>query len=247
AEFALGAGGVFTYKAVIKNVGEPDSPEKIVGTKQEAAQNIETATTPETVHTDTNMSQRDITSQSEISTAVAETGRVQKTERIKTVDESTSSETDAFEFKPKGVLSGLITDVNTGEPVSDARVHISIRSMYTTETDANGFYYFDKIEQDGNYRIQIASKEYVGIYDYEKQPVVGLKKDKQRVKHFELEKACMIEVRVVDEAGEPVKKARVIATSLADNRRREIGDTVHFQGTDDDGFIMLGGFKPSET
>jgi len=152
-----------------------------------------------------------------------------------------------FSFAPKGVLSGLITDVNTGEPVSDARVRISIRSMYTTETDANGFYYFDKIKQDGNYRIQIASKEYVGIYDYEKQPLVSLKKDKQRVKHFELEKACMIEVRVVDEAGEPVKKARVIATSLADNRRREIGHMLHFQGTDDDGFIMLGGFKPSAT
>ena len=57
----------------------------------------------------------------------------------------------------------------------------------------------------------------------------------------------MIEVFVMDEEGKPLKDVRLIATSLADNRKREIGKRVNTLKTDKDGYILMGGFKPSET
>ena len=47
-------------------------------------------------------------------------------------------------FKPKGVLSGVITDLETGEPVTDARVDIHGGGAGRAETDSNGFYYFEE-------------------------------------------------------------------------------------------------------
>ncbi len=157
------------------------------------------------------------------------------------------AENDEYEFVPKGVLSGLITDIETAEPVTDAIVSIWISRIYTIETDENGFYSFDSINSKGNYKIKITSKEYTGIYDYDNMPVINLEKNKQAVKHFQLERACMIEVLVVDEAGDPIKDVRLLATSLADGRKREIGKGLHAHKTDDEGYILMGGFKPSET
>jgi protocatechuate 3,4-dioxygenase beta subunit len=150
-----------------------------------------------------------------------------------------------FEFKPKGVLSGLVTDAQTSKPVTEARIRVSMSRIYTAETDANGFYSIDTIKKDGNYRIGVTSKEYVGVNDYDKMPIVNLRKDAQKVRHFKLQKACMIEVKVVNEAGEPIEGAKLIATSLADERSREIGDRLYSQKTDANGIIVLGGFEPS--
>jgi len=152
-----------------------------------------------------------------------------------------------YEFKAQGVLSGLITDAETGEPVTDAELEISVRRIYNTKTDKNGFYSFDSVEPEGNYRIKLTSKEYVGVYDYNKMPVINLAKGKQSVKHFQLEKACMIEVLVVDEAGEPIKGVQLLATSLADDRKRDIGGSTYTQKTDDEGYLLMGGFLPAET
>ena len=157
------------------------------------------------------------------------------------------AENDEYEFVPKGVLSGLITDIETAEPVTDAIVSIWVSRYYTVETDKNGFYSFDSIKSKGNYKIKITSTEYIGIYDYDKMPVINLVKNKQAIKHFQLERACMIEVLVVDEAGDPIKDVRLLATSLADSRKGEIGKELHAQKTDDEGYILMGGFKPSET
>jgi len=115
---------------------------------------------------------------------------------------------------------------------------------YSAETDANGFYSIDKITKDGNHRIGVTSKGYVGINDYDKMPIVNLRNDAQEVKHFKLEKACMIEVKVVDEAGEPIKGATLIATSPADERSTEIGGRPYEQKTDANGIMLLGGFRP---
>jgi hypothetical protein len=165
--------------------------------------------------------------------------------RSESPEKATLAQQPEFEFKPKGVLSGLVTDAQTGEPVTEAQIRVSMSRIYTAETDANGFYSIDTIKKDGNYRIGVTSKGYVGQNDYDKMPIVNLRKDAQEVKHFKLGKACIIEVLVVDEAWEPIEGASLVATSLTDERRREIGDRRRSETTDANGIILLGGFEPS--
>lgn len=152
---------------------------------------------------------------------------------------------DAVQSKPQCVLCGLITDAKSGRPVTDAMV--IIENMGNTETDANGFYCLEKIHRDGDYRIEIDSNEYVGITDYSTMPIVNLRQNKQVVKDFKLDKACMIEMQVVDEAGKPIEGAELKATSLVDERSRDIGGQVRRNRTDKDGTLLLGGFPPSKT
>lgn len=141
----------------------------------------------------------------------------------------------------EAVLSGFITDIETGEAVIDANIAISSEKNYTTTTDENGFYYFENAVDDGNYRIKITSKEYVGITEQEKYPVVYLSKDSQVIKHFRLEKACMIDLLVIDEVNEPVSNVRIFITKPAE--KNKIIDTGSGQMTDEKGLLLLGGLR----
>ncbi|MFC1739835.1 carboxypeptidase-like regulatory domain-containing protein, partial [Planctomycetota bacterium] len=151
------------------------------------------------------------------------------------------------DFSPSGILSGIILDAATGEAISKAEVRASKGRIYMETTDVNGFYHFEEIEEAGNYRVGVWSDAHIGIYDYDKMPVVNLSSETQTVKHFELEPACMIEVRVVNEKAEPVEDVDLIATSLADEHGREIGDRLYSKKTDANGIMLLGGFEPSDT
>jgi len=156
-------------------------------------------------------------------------------------------ENTEYVFEPNGVLSGLITDTETGEPVTDAEVQLSLSRTYTTKTDENGYYSFKKIDKDGNYRLAIHSVKHVGITAYKKLPMIHLEKEGQEVRHFKLNKACMLDVWVVDEEGRPLKDAGIYATSLADDNPREIGNKMNFRETDENGYMLLGGFPPSDS
>jgi RNA polymerase sigma factor (sigma-70 family) len=183
-------------------------------------------------------------------TAVAtntDTKDVAKTEPASISQTTEIPEHTEYVFEPNGVLSGLITDTETGEPVTDAEIHISCGRVYQTKTDKDGFYSFDKIESDGNYGISIHSNEYVGIPLTNDQPVVHLKTDGQAVKHFQFPKACMVDVWVVDEEGNGIKNANIVATSPTDSRQTEINRTGSSTYTDENGYVLLGGFKPAET
>lgn len=61
--------------------------------------------------------------------------------------QSTPDKDSEFKFIPKGVLSGLITDTDTGEPIANTQIRISCGRIYQTKTDEHGFYAFDKIEK----------------------------------------------------------------------------------------------------
>ncbi len=152
-----------------------------------------------------------------------------------------------FEFKPKGVLSGVITDAQTGEPVRDALVRISMQRIFDTRADANGFYYFEKIHQDGNFDIAVDSKQYIGIPWTGRNAKVHLSRNKQVVKHFQLTRACMLDLWVVDANGTGIKDAKVVATSPGDSERKEVSYFGEFRKTDPNGYILLGGFPPAET
>lgn len=149
-------------------------------------------------------------------------------------------------FVPRGVLSGLVTDARTGEPVTDAEVTISPGLLLRAKTDPNGFYSFDSIEKDGDYSIGVYSNAYLGFTDSSSQPKLYLKKEDQVVKHFELERACVIDLYVIDEEERPLKGANVWASSLSDDYGRKIGRSYVSQRTNQDGYIQLGGFAPSE-
>jgi len=146
-------------------------------------------------------------------------------------------------FSPKGVLSGLVLDAQTGELIEDAAVTIVKSRGHTKRTDANGFYHFDEIDEPGNYKIGIWSDPYIGIYESDKKPVVGLSNKTRIVKHFRLKPACMLQLQVLNEQREPLEGVRLIPTSLADER--EIGPSISSRKTDAKGLMLLGGFKPS--
>jgi protocatechuate 3,4-dioxygenase beta subunit len=148
------------------------------------------------------------------------------------------------QFKNNSVICGHITDAKTGQPVTDATVKVMEYNL-KTETDANGYYHIDTIYNDGDYRIAVDSNGYSGITNYDSMPVVNLRKGKEVVKDFKLNKACMIEVQVVDEANQPVEGAVLSAASLTDeynNKFREIRCR-----TDKNGVAILGGLPPSKT
>ncbi len=176
--------------------------------------------------------------------ATAETPSVaERTRQIATAP----SDPGASAFKPKGVLSGLITDIETGEPVQDARVEITMNRIHRAETDATGFYFLDEIQEAGNFRITITSNEYVGSLPDKQERVVHLSPDRQVVEHFQLPKACMVDVWVVDANGAGIAGARVVASSLADDFGREVNGSGWLRQTDPNGYILLGGFPPART
>jgi RNA polymerase sigma factor (sigma-70 family) len=170
----------------------------------------------------------------------------ENTQPLPPVQKTIAEPNIAYEFKPRGVLSGLITDRETGQPVTDAEISIFISHYYTTKTGSNGFYYFDTIDENGNFRIRINSNDYVGISDYDKQPMVNLQKDKQIVQHFKLPKACKLEVLVVDPNGLPITAARIYATVLSSDRNRQIGNSMYSRQTDKAGKMLLGGFPAND-
>ncbi len=91
-----------------------------------------------------------------------------------------------FEFQAKGVLSGLVTDIQTGAPVQDAVVRISLPRVYHCRTDANGFYSLESIPQAGTANVTVESKEYIGASAQDQKRVVLLSPDKQAVQYFQM-------------------------------------------------------------
>lgn len=147
----------------------------------------------------------------------------------------------------KAVLSGFITDEKTGEPVTDAALRIRGKGRYyEAKTNQEGFYSFAEIEQTGDYRVEIISKNYVGL-DYYTRYSINLKKNKQTSKNIELKKACKVKVRVIDEDGKPIKGARVRAMTLGTIISKEVQGVLYRERTDEDGLILLGGFEPADT
>ncbi|MHC4759051.1 MAG: carboxypeptidase regulatory-like domain-containing protein, partial [Planctomycetota bacterium] len=150
-------------------------------------------------------------------------------------------------FKAKGLLSGLVLDAGTGEAIEGAEVQIVKGRIYTARTDASGYYFFNEIEEEGNYQIGVWSDAYLGIYERDEMPSLNLGAQTQNVQHFELKPACMLQVQVVNEIGEPIEGVSVVATSFTSDRIwEEIGQEVYSKRTDVNGMQFLGGFEPSE-
>jgi len=149
-----------------------------------------------------------------------------------------------FEFKPKGVFSGVVTDVETGEAIPDALVRISSGGGREVRTDANGFYSFKAVAQAGNFDVSVAALTHVGIVLDRENPIVHLRDGKQVVQDFQLAKACMVDVWVVDQNGVGIEDVRVYASSMVDAHGRAPGRFADGRSTDPNGYALLGGIPP---
>ena len=149
-----------------------------------------------------------------------------------------------FEFKPTGILSGRITDAETDQPVVGATVQIIRNRIFESQTDTHGCYRFTEIHEPGNFQITIESTDHVGP-SWATGPMISLDDNKQAVRHFQLPKACRVNLQVVDVNGVGIAGAKVVPTSLADSENRPVNYFGEVRETNRDGRIMLGGFPPS--
>jgi RNA polymerase sigma factor (sigma-70 family) len=158
-----------------------------------------------------------------------------------------ASVTAPLEFKAQDVLCGLITDAETGQPVPNARVQITDRRIFRTRTDSNGFYSFEAVHQAGNFEISVNATTHVGIQRAGDDSVlVNLSNDRQTVRDFQLSRACMVDVWVVDPNGIGIAGATVVASSRVDASGRAPGYFADGRPTDPNGYVLLGGIPPAD-
>ncbi len=152
-----------------------------------------------------------------------------------------------YEFKARGVLSGIITDAQTGKPVENARIRIANNGIGDVRTDEHGFYHVDRIFRPGNCTVHVDSNDYVGFGFSANAPKLNLSQEQQVVKHFKLRRACKVELQVLDANGVGMAGVELIPTSLTDSRRTKINDQGLPRRTDNRGYVLLGGFPPSSS
>jgi hypothetical protein len=148
-------------------------------------------------------------------------------------------------------LHGTITDED-GNPVTDATLELTGSQAvdnggiqyFTTKTDENGRYRFEPVEASDDFRLQITSTAWVGLTDWRTLPQLRLTPGEDVERAFQLQRACRVFLRTIDEAGQPVANVRILAASLAAERFRGGADRAR---TDKLGFAVVGGLAPSET
>ncbi|MFI4912563.1 MAG: sigma-70 family RNA polymerase sigma factor [Sedimentisphaeraceae bacterium JB056] len=163
---------------------------------------------------------------------------------------ATEEATDTF--TPRGVLSGLITDKETGEPVIDAQLHLQLPDGYyaNTETDELGFYYFDedKIKSYGNFSLTIVSTEYVGIHESLRNSInINITPEINAIQHIQLDKACMVSIEAIDEENNPISNVEAIVTEITSTDISSYPLNRGYQRTDKNGKMMIGGIPSSPT
>ena len=139
----------------------------------------------------------------------------------------------------KAPFFGRVVDTD-GNPVTDAKISLQGPSYLQTETDEQGKFWFLDAKEAGEYRLRIESSKWVGITDFRKTPQIIIDPDQPTEKQFTLERACQVELTVVDEKGEPVKAA-VYYKPLAGEQFGNASNSA----TNAAGVALVGGLDPS--
>jgi beta-lactamase regulating signal transducer with metallopeptidase domain/uncharacterized GH25 family protein len=143
---------------------------------------------------------------------------------------------------PESALRGRLVD-ETGAPVTDAEIELTYRANYRsqkTKSDSEGNYKFEHVDSAGVYQIEIHSKRWVGIVDRKALPRVDLKPQLQVVRDFTLARACQLQVKVVDEQGNPIDGVDVLSSLVGDNQ-----NFASRAATNKKGRAILAGLAPS--
>ncbi len=161
----------------------------------------------------------------------------------------TTAISEPYRYHPAGVLSGLITDAETGVPIENAEIQLhKSRRIFGAFTDANGFYSIADIHEAGSYEVHIdPPPAYIGYAWSSDNPLVHLEPKQQASKHFVLPHACQVSLTVVDINGVGISKAKVVATSLVEPHPKIVGYFGRERTTDPNGFLDYGGFRPADT
>ena len=141
------------------------------------------------------------------------------------------------------VLSGLVTDIQTGQPIADVGVQIVGPQVYLARTGTDGSYRLATIEQAGDYRLQVQSPEYLGLEPQDPCGVVVLGPGGRVVRDIRLERGCRVDVEVVDEDGRPIKDVRLSAHWLGSDQDNDAGQPAL---TSQDGRATVGALRPSD-
>ena len=135
-----------------------------------------------------------------------------------------NSEASPYVFKPQGVLSGLVTDKETGEPVVGACVELDTYPRREVETDRHGFYCFKDINGVQQCRVRVSSQTHV---DMEREGAnrsrLQLVPEVQVVKHFQLVRGCPLTVQVVDANDVGVAHVQVLVAAPDDLQNQSAG------------------------
>lgn len=147
---------------------------------------------------------------------------------------------------PAPILSGTITDIDSGEPLEGVQVQLHAGRFYETTTNSNGLYVFESIDQEGSCRIELLAPEHVTLADWELEgnlQTVELRRGRPAVKDFALSRGVAIVATIVNEGGQPVSRAKVFAAYVSDEWGKGPKRPIR---SNDDGIATLGGLRADE-
>ncbi len=154
---------------------------------------------------------------------------------------------NTYEFEPNGVLSGLVTCRQTGEPIPNVQIVVFGSESLHTKTDIHGFYSLPRINQPGKFTARLHTDPNYVISTWPVlETMIELDPSLRAIQHFEMDRACKVAITVVDTNGVGIKGSQVFATSLAGQSFNTVSDSPG-HSTNSQGYHMYGGFPPSQS
>jgi hypothetical protein len=149
--------------------------------------------------------------------------------------------------EPAPLLSGTITDAQTGRPIPGVTIRISPRGggrAHDATSAEDGVYRFKTVGADGTYLIMFTAPDHITPEEWSMpREMVELRADGHVVKDYVLERGCKVILTLVDEQGRPVQQANVYAAYVSDEIGRGPKRPVR---SDAAGRVSLGGLPQDE-
>jgi len=155
-----------------------------------------------------------------------------------------NAQAEGIDSELQDILSGLVLDARTDAPIANAWVEILSGANYRIQTDKNGFYAINALDLKGKYQMRVVAQGYLVSKQDGRLPVVTIDPDSSVVRDFRLRPGCMVDVEVINEAGEAVKDVQLLASWLGSDHENDVAQPVR---TAQDGRATVGAFEPSET
>jgi large repetitive protein len=153
----------------------------------------------------------------------------------------------APETRSVAVLSGTISDVDTGQPIEGVEVHVGPRGgnpLYTATSDSNGVYAFDGVGKDGPYSIRLVAPDHIVPVKWRTPgETIDLRRGAGAVRDCALEAGAKVVLAVVDDRGRPIPGVRFDAAYVAEGMGGGPQAPVH---SDASGTAVIGGLPPTE-
>jgi hypothetical protein len=148
------------------------------------------------------------------------------------------------EAKPTYVLTGAITDAETGEPIKGVQVQVVPDGggrVYRVTTDSNGVYGLDRVDKDGPHNVLLNAPDHITPAEWERpREILQLQTGGQVTRDYSLERGGKLVITAVDEKGRPVKGVNVYAAYVSDDMGR---GPRRPSRSDANGVVTIGGLR----